>query len=166
MLGILVPFGDSFACRLHILIVISWPYSVLPNTSENFLRSIRPDQLASIILVIAEHSIMRRDRWRVLKLLHDCLLILCIFLACLPMNLTLGACKSLVHPVLPWTRSFISVAAKASLEPFNLGCEACIWLDQLDAKLLNSKIHQCLGILHVLFDLIKTICVVVTSRTC
>ena len=80
-------------------------------------------------------------------------------------------CLALLDPlgllkVLAWAWDVFLLATKfTALETLDSRGEACVWLDELDAELVQTESLQGLGTFLVSVDLIESVRHVVTSRT-
>ena len=153
------PLGWTTGHCLVRHLVLTWAHLVVALARVHLLSVRLSDEFAMLIFLISEHEVVRGDRWRIW---HQC----STSLTLVPPSIRL----SLPDPVRLFkvlTRSwniFLLSAELATLETLHLGGKTSVRLDELDAKLVQTELLQCLCTLLVSVNLVKSVRHVVTSR--
>ena len=113
-----------------------------------------------LVFFISKHEVVRGNRWWIRHQSRAPLTLVppSIRLALLD---PLGLFEVLARP----RYIFLLPTQLATLEALHLRSETSVWLDKLDAKLVQTELLQCLCTLLVSVDLVKSIRDVVTTRT-
>lgn len=149
--------------RLHLNLIVARTDAVFLVPCVCFLGVSLPDQLALVVLLVTKDVVVRRDGWWIR---HYHLLLRGLFCP-----LVAADCTFLVPfrrtVILAWTWYFrVLLVLKVFLKTLDFGGKSVIRLDQLNSKLVKTKLVKSLGTLHRPINVIETVSCVIGAGSC